>query len=145
MVPSDSLNSPTPAGMHGMSFSDRENRTSSSLLPAAPFVEQRLKAPKPACWSFPTGTGCSERPFAPSAWLPVAGSPFEDQSSWPTPSLPRLTSIRTRSACCSFLTARLTPAVGNSMQQARCSILGLALSPGVWISAPLQGSCALPA
>jgi len=67
---------------------NRGNRTLSSLLPATPFVEQRISAPKPACKFFPIGPGCSERPFPPSQRLPVAGPPLEDQTSWPVPSLP---------------------------------------------------------
>ena len=63
MVPSDSLNSATPTGMHGMSLAIKTTGTLSSLLPTAPFVERRINAPKHACKSIPDQNWLLETAF----------------------------------------------------------------------------------
>jgi hypothetical protein len=75
--------------MHRSEHRARERRTlrlSAPRLPFSPASGSTLQSR--VAVSFPTGTGCSRRPFARLQQFPFSRIPFQGQRSWPAASLP---------------------------------------------------------
>ena len=75
--------------MHRSEHRTREHRTlrlSAPRLPFSPASGSTLQSR--VAVSFPTGTGCSRRPFARLQQFPFSRIPFQGQRSWPAASLP---------------------------------------------------------